>query len=201
MIDTEYLTQEKIVLAALELFFDQGIKKTSIEEIAHRAGVTRITVYRYFADKRDLVRAAFFLSERAFQQGLADLEQRPDADWERILDQIGEGLSALPSGDLFTRLDELKRLYPDVYAAYQEVRMAAMNGLFDRLFAVAQRQGLLRPGLNRTIVQGVFQGIVIHFFDHPEFQALGLSNVELFHTMKNLLLYGILKGDPPEADS
>ena len=49
---------ERIVNAALDLVLAQGVKKTSLEEVAQRAGVTRVTVYRYFRDKKGLVRAS-----------------------------------------------------------------------------------------------------------------------------------------------
>jgi AcrR family transcriptional regulator len=193
MADDEHLTKEKIVHAALALFFEQGIKKTSVAEVAHRAGVTRVTVYRYFADKRDLVRAAFLRTEQVFQQGLAELEQDPDTNWERALDRIGEGLSALPAGDLSIRLDELKRLYPAIYAEFQEVRVAALEGIFTHVFAAAERQGRLRPGLNREIVQTVYWQLVINFFDSPQVHPLGRSNAEMYYAVKDILLYGILE--------
>ncbi len=40
--------------AALELFSEKGLEKTSSNEIAKRAGVSIGTFYRYFSDKRDL---------------------------------------------------------------------------------------------------------------------------------------------------
>lgn len=45
---------EKILNAALELFCDQGIEDTSIEQIASHAGVGPATIYRYFDNKAEL---------------------------------------------------------------------------------------------------------------------------------------------------
>jgi AcrR family transcriptional regulator len=189
-------TREKIVLSALALFSERGISKTTVSEVAFRAGVTRVTVYRYFSEKKELVRAAHLRVEQVFQKGLAELERNPLADWESVLNQIGEGLSDLPSGDVSARSDELKRLYPDVYASIQEVRVATLNGIFDHFSAVARRQGLLRPGLNRSIVQAVFWELVINFFDNPRFKSFGLSDAELYYAMTDILLYGVLGSRP-----
>jgi AcrR family transcriptional regulator len=186
-------TREKIVLSALALFSERGINKTSVNEVAYHAGVTRVTVYRYFSEKKELVREAYLRVEQVFQKGLADLKQNPQADWESVLNQIGEGLSALPQGDMFARFDELKRLYPDVYSSIQEVRVATLNGIFEHLFAMAERQGLLRPGLNRPIVQAIFWELIINFFDNPRFESFGLSGAELYHAMTDILLHGILR--------
>jgi AcrR family transcriptional regulator len=186
-------TREKIVLSALTLFSERGINKTSVNEVAYHAGVTRVTVYRHFSEKKELVREAYLRVEQVFQKGLADLKQNPQADWESVLNQIGEGLSALPPGDVFARFDEIKRLYPDIYSSIHQVRVATLNGLFKHLFAMAERQGLLRPGLNRSIVQAVFWELIINFFDNPKFKSFGLSDSELYHAMTDILLHGILR--------
>jgi len=51
------LTGERILDAALAQFEEQGIKRSSVEAIARRAGVTRVTVYRRFPRKTALVEA------------------------------------------------------------------------------------------------------------------------------------------------
>lgn len=49
------MKEEQIVNSARELFMKYGIKKTSMDEIAKNAGVTKKTVYSYFVSKIDLV--------------------------------------------------------------------------------------------------------------------------------------------------
>jgi AcrR family transcriptional regulator len=192
MSKNEEETRERIILAALALFSEKGIRPTSVNAVAYRAGVTRVTVYRYFAEKSELARAVFLYVEQLFERGRAELERNPQADWEDVLAQIGEGLAALPRGDAYARLDELKRLYPDVYRTVQAARVANLNGLFEHLFAKSRRRSL-RPGLNRALVQAVFSELVVNFFDNPRFQSLGLSDAELYRAMTDLLLHGVLE--------
>jgi AcrR family transcriptional regulator len=47
----------EILAAALEEFVERGYAATRLEDVAHRAGVTKGTMYRYFAGKTDLFRA------------------------------------------------------------------------------------------------------------------------------------------------
>jgi AcrR family transcriptional regulator len=194
----ENQTEEKILLSALTLFSERGISHTSVNEIAYHAGITRVTVYRHFPDKKELVIAAFLRVEQVFEKGLAYLKQDPQAKFETFLDQIGAGLSSLPARDVFARADELKRLYPDAYSAIQEVRAATLNGLFEFISAMARRQGLMRPGLNPAIVQTVFYELTVNLFDNPRFQSIGLTDAELFNAITDLLLHGILKNPPVE---
>lgn len=50
-------TGEHILQAAHELFLTFGLRKTSIEDIARKAGIGRPTLYRRFADKDAIIRA------------------------------------------------------------------------------------------------------------------------------------------------
>ena len=69
-------TRQRIVDAAVALHGSVGPARTTIAGIAEKAGVTRLTVYRHFADDEALFSAcsAHWLSQ----------QQRPDpAEWSR----------------------------------------------------------------------------------------------------------------------
>ncbi|WP_020659143.1 TetR/AcrR family transcriptional regulator [Amycolatopsis benzoatilytica] len=51
-------TDRAILRAALDLFLEQGPEGASVEQIAKRAGVARLTVYRRWATKDELLLAA-----------------------------------------------------------------------------------------------------------------------------------------------
>jgi TetR/AcrR family transcriptional regulator, transcriptional repressor for nem operon len=50
-------TRERIVTAAAELVFADGVAATSIEDVKERAGVSSSQLYHYFADKQALIHA------------------------------------------------------------------------------------------------------------------------------------------------
>ena len=65
-----------VTQTALACFVENGIEKTTIRDIAHRAGLTERSVYRYFATKDELVVAAAFLYwDRAKAQALSAARQ------------------------------------------------------------------------------------------------------------------------------
>lgn len=47
--------RERLQAAALDLYLDQGFDRTTVTEIAARAGLTERTFYRHFADKREVL--------------------------------------------------------------------------------------------------------------------------------------------------
>lgn len=46
---------QRLVVAAVDLFTEQGYDATTVAQIAERAGVTRSTFFRHFADKREVL--------------------------------------------------------------------------------------------------------------------------------------------------
>jgi AcrR family transcriptional regulator len=52
-------TRERLVRAALDLFVEQGYDATTVSQIAERAGgLTKMTFFRHFPDKREVLFAA-----------------------------------------------------------------------------------------------------------------------------------------------
>ena len=59
-------TEAKILAAALQLFNEFGLRRTSMDDIAKRAGLGRATIYRRYADKEALVKVAMLREGRKF---------------------------------------------------------------------------------------------------------------------------------------
>lgn len=66
-------SRERLQAAALELFAEQGFEKTTVVDIAARAGVTRRTFFRHFPDKREVLFSGVVtdLPETALVAGVA----------------------------------------------------------------------------------------------------------------------------------
>ena len=47
--------RERILLTAHDLFYREGIRSTGIDTVIARAGVTKVTFYRHFKSKNDLI--------------------------------------------------------------------------------------------------------------------------------------------------
>ena len=63
--------RERLVLAAVDLFTEQGYDATTVAQIAERAGVTKSTFFRHFSDKRELLVAGQETLSRLLAEGIA----------------------------------------------------------------------------------------------------------------------------------
>lgn len=55
--DTAQTARERILLTAHDLFYRDGIRATGIDKIIREAKVTKVTFYRHFPGKHDLIQA------------------------------------------------------------------------------------------------------------------------------------------------
>lgn len=60
--------EARLTQAAYELYFQRGFENVTVAEIAARAGLTKRTFFRYFADKREVL----FSGAPAFQDRVVD---------------------------------------------------------------------------------------------------------------------------------
>jgi AcrR family transcriptional regulator len=64
--------RERLGRAAMELFQERGYARTTVEDIAARAGLTERTFFRYFADKREVL----FSGAKELEVGVVDRIER-----------------------------------------------------------------------------------------------------------------------------
>jgi AcrR family transcriptional regulator len=64
--------RERLVVAAVDLFTEQGYDNTTVAQIAERAGTTKSTFFRYFPDKRELLAAGQETLSQLLAEGIAE---------------------------------------------------------------------------------------------------------------------------------
>ena len=93
---TDEAKREAILAAAADSFFAHGFAASSIEQIAADAGVSKVTIYNRFGDKRALFIAAV---ERECEQlrGNLEMPQVASGNLRDRLTAIGEAMTAFLS--------------------------------------------------------------------------------------------------------
>jgi AcrR family transcriptional regulator len=174
-------TRQRIVEAAVHLHGTVGPAATTIAGIAERAGVTRLTVYRHFADEDALFAAcsAHWMAQQV----------PPDPDsWARIADpeqRLRVGLADLYR---FFRGGEamLSRVYRDM-AVLPESRREGIDSLYDHY-----RDVLLRPFAAKGDGRRRLRAVIGHAVSFWTWRSLcidnGLSDREAVDLMAGLVV-------------
>jgi AcrR family transcriptional regulator len=70
--DTDNSSRQRILAATAEVLGRNGMTKLSLSEVALQAGVSRPTLYRYFADKRELLDAFVVWERQYYERAVTD---------------------------------------------------------------------------------------------------------------------------------
>lgn len=133
--------------AARDCILDVGWRRTTLTEVARRAGVSRMTIYRTWAD---MPRLLADLMTREWGGVVADslAEEDPSASTvERLVGDIVETVQRLRENELFVRIVELD---PELILPYLFSRRGrSQDSILERTVAAlreAQDEGVARAG-------------------------------------------------------
>jgi len=133
----------RILDAALEQFEDLGIRRSTLEDIARRAGVDRVTVYRRLGSRDDVVQAVVIReAERTFSSVFALVEPTHTAE-ERVAVVFTAIVRRMWTHTLFNRLVKLE----------PEVALARMTTEAGGVVATAVAATVAM--MNQAVVDGV----------------------------------------------
>ncbi|UJA20880.1 TetR/AcrR family transcriptional regulator [Thermoleophilia bacterium SCSIO 60948] len=157
-------TTERIVDASREAVLELGVGGTTLSDVARRAGVSRMTIYRRYPDLTALLRD---LLTAEFGRLLAEVAVGPDATdaRSRLVAEVTGGCRAMRANPVWRKVaaDEPALLVPYVFERVGATQEAAL-GLIRQGIAEGQSDGSVRAGDARALAQGVL--LVAQSFVH-----------------------------------
>lgn len=128
--------RDRIVSTACQLFREHGIRGIGVDAIAEAASTNKMTLYRHFGSKDDLVCEALKHSSRTLDKAWEDLEKRTRAtrglSSRHGLKARAQCLSSEPYGcDLANAAVELKEQGHPAHAIIETLKMEQHSRLAD----------------------------------------------------------------------
>lgn len=169
--DDEKTRESRILDGADELFTRYGYDKTTVREIADRAGVSKGTIYLHFDSKRQLFESLLIREIRRFsRQWLQCLEDDPDT--ETIGGLYKNMLRALHSSEL---IQAIYRRDPGILGSYRHLEANFFEEIYGEsihreLFDSMQEAGLVREELDTEVLA--------HVFDIIDYGYVSISEVK-----------------------
>ena len=185
--------RDLILRTGKELFWKFGFKRVTIEEICKEAGVSKMTYYKYFSNKLDLVKT---LMDTILQESLEQYRRIIDSDVpypEKVVQMI-----QLKRDNVQTMSNEFFRDYvqsadPEMINYLNQLTQENLQ-MFVNDFAKAQKEGDIRKDLKVGFIMYIMNHLVemthdnqlLDMYDKPE---------DLVMEITNFIFYGILNRD------
>ena len=190
-------TIDRILDAALNVFPRLGVLGSTMEDVARAAGVSRVTVYRYFAGKEGLVTAVCARLLGPFQSGAQSGDKVTMTNFDQYLTDILHDLRRVSAEHMLSSLAEIQRGFPQIYATYCQQRQAAVIQIFESCVRAVRKAGRWRDELNLNVVRAIFESTVLCLGENPTLISSDISYPELCSTVIGVFRDGVLR---PEAD-
>ncbi|HEY8082448.1 MAG TPA: TetR/AcrR family transcriptional regulator [Solirubrobacterales bacterium] len=186
-------TSNRILDAALDLAAASGVQHLTMDAVARRAHVGRMTVYRRFGDKQALVAA---LGAREGRRCLAELDAAAEPD-APIAEQVAAGFAtSLRLAREHPLLSRLARLEPEtVLGALTEdggALFAVARAYLERRLRESQLAGVLGP-IEVGEAAELLVRLAVSFVLIPE-SVLPLEDEDRVRELARQLLAPILEG-------
>ncbi|NIC39343.1 TetR family transcriptional regulator [Halomonas desiderata] len=181
-------TREALLDAAEEVFLEKGVARTSLEQIARHAGMTRGAVYWHFKNKADLFQAMLNRVRMPFQELVEEIggPSLADAPLEAIRLACVSGFARLER-PRYRRVHAILIHHCEVFgdidplAMQNEMAEESCGALRDYLESAA-RLGQLREDLSPELAARLLQSMLGGLFhdwlrNHEQFSILEQGNL------------------------
>ncbi|MEV4893033.1 TetR/AcrR family transcriptional regulator [Nonomuraea sp. NPDC055795] len=163
-------TDTAILSAALELFVERGVEGTSMEQVAKRAGVGKLTLYRRWSSKEDLLAQAIERWVRAeVIPSAADVHAlRPRDIVERVLPAAAEMAAGADFRALVARIMGSAVSHPQLMAVYWEHYILPRRELAALMLRRAQQDGTVAADADLDVLIDMMAGAVTYRVLQPD---------------------------------
>ena len=163
--------QERIVKKAHEMFMRYGVRSISMDEIASQLGMSKKTIYHFFADKDALVDAVIDIElNNNTEECRLDKEksENPVHEFFIAMDMVMEMLKMMNPNLLF----DLQKYHPSAFKKINDHKNKFLYKLIRENIDKGVEEGLYRPEINKDILTR-FRIASIFLTFNPELLPLG----------------------------
>jgi TetR/AcrR family transcriptional regulator, cholesterol catabolism regulator len=182
--------QERIVQKAHELFMRYGIRSVSMDDLATNLGISKKTIYQYYADKDALVDAVIELEIQVNEMECSRFKlQSNNAIHEVILamNNMQEMLKGMNPYILF----DLERFHPKTYQKFTEHTNGFFYGVVKENFERGIREELYRSEINVELITRYRLATIFLIFRPDAFPGYKGTMADLLMEITDHFLWGI----------
>ena len=192
-------TKENVLSAVADLFLKYGVRSVSMDDIAHRQGISKKTIYQYFDDKNDLVNqvTTMLLEERMkeYQQN-SDIACNAIEELYTMSRLLRKHFSEINPALMY----DVQKYHPQAWELFlKHENEVVYDSVKDNLES-GIKEGYFRPEINAKVLarfrveqiqisfderlfpkdQFDFTDVQVQLFDHYVHGLLTESGIELF---------------------
>jgi AcrR family transcriptional regulator len=193
-------TNKRWLDAAASCYTRFGLAKTTVEDVARAAGVSRATLYRHFKNRDELLVAVIAREAGRLAAEAEVTIRRFDDVGSWIVEGMLLCLREIPRRPLLAMLFAPDVVGPASRLVLTSERLLAIGANFLRpMFERAREQGLLRESVQIEVLMEWVLRILMSYLTVPS--HLARTDAELRHLLRVMILPAVLERSAATPDS
>lgn len=185
------LKKQKVIQSALALFRQKGIKNTSMDEIALNAEVSKLSIYKYFGNKENLITIILSDSLDDICSQLSIISKKKAPFEQKITLYLGLRKKIMEKG-LNVIMAEARNTYSSISAALDE-KYKKTVAFFYELVKEGRQSGHIKKDVPDEMLK-LFMDILINYYrENPDFLKRLNSDREFYLDFLKLYWSPIIK--------
>ena len=183
--------KERIVSLASSRFFQEGFSKITLDELASELAMSKKTLYKFFANKEDLLNTVVDRLMMEARQRLSSIM----GSQKSFVEKLSEILTFL--GQLVRRVSkpfqrDLQLHAPEVWTRVEEFRRLRITEVFGRLIDQGIDEGYIRRDINRRVFFLSYLGAIENVVRPAVLTNESFSGHEAIEAIIRMFFEGIL---------
>lgn len=193
--ETDALVKDRILECARDKFFQLGFTRVTMDEIAQDLGISKRTLYEYFASKEELLREGMKTLAEEIEAAI-DATLRDEAlDFVDKLVRVWTLLASRISkiGPLFQ--SDLQRHAPGVWKEVDTRRARIIQKKFGELFRRGAMNRIFRRDINPQLLVLIFSTLIQRIMNPETLSQLPFSASQALEGILSVMFEGILSDE------
>ena len=174
-----------------DLFKKYGIKSVTMDDVSHELGISKKTLYEYFSDKSNLVKAVIDCETVIREEHFAQNRQQSKNAIEEMLNIYRFYQEIMKEHNPSFAYD-LRKYYPEIYSNLQKIKREKIMEATLSNIKKGKEEGLYRTDINETIIAKLYILRIESMMDTDLFTMEERFSPDFWKEMFFYHLYGIL---------
>ena len=183
--------QTKILLKARDLMLQSGLRQVTMDDLAHQLGISKKTIYQYYKDKVDLVKAVVNLELKDHELTCKDCKSKAEnAIHEMFL--LMENMKAMTQTMNPNSMMELEKHFSDAFDMIKNHKDEFLFSLIKQNLMKGIEEGCYRKDLDIDIISKFRLETVFIPFNLRLFPLNKFNSIEVHTQLMEHFVYGLM---------
>ena len=151
-------TRNRILETTADLFFSRGIKETTMDHIARQLGMSKKTLYKYYAHKTDLVRAVMEYVFSGLSGRIKEICLTEGNPYEQFFKIRNVVIDMLRNTTGHTNYYQLRTWYPEIARELEKRKRQSLMECLDHNLHTGHKAGYYRKSIDDEFVKRLYVG-------------------------------------------